>query len=70
MEERVVRITTESIKLEALLKFAGITETGGQAKQIIRAGEVRVNGESCEARGRKLYPGDVVELRNLKVAVT
>ena len=55
--ERVV-IHTDFIKLDALLKFAGLCETGGEAKERIQAGEVRLNGEVCTMRGKKLRPGD------------
>ena len=57
--ERVV-IHTDYIKLDALLKFAGLCETGGEAKERIQAGEVTVNGEVCTMRGRKIRPGDDV----------
>ena len=55
--ERIV-ITTEYIKLQDLLKFANIVSTGGEAKIIIQEGLVKVNGEVCTMRGKKLYPGD------------
>ena len=58
---REITITTEFIKLQDLLKFAGLVETGGEAKERIQAGEVRVNGEPCLQRGKKLRPGDRVE---------
>ena len=58
MEEQKIQIKTEYIKLEALLKFSGVTETGGEAKQIIQDGGVLVNGEVCTMRGKKLRPGD------------
>jgi len=67
MKEQTVHITTEYIKLEALLKFAGLTETGGEAKTLIQAGQVKVNGETCAMRGKKLRPGDVVELDGRQV---
>lgn len=70
MEKTEVKITTEFIKLEALLKFAGVTETGGEAKGVIQAGEVRVNGEVCTMRGKKLRPGDRVELPGVELVVT
>ncbi len=69
MQEQTVSITTEYIKLEALLKFAGITDTGGEAKQIIQEGEVTVNGEVCTMRGKKLRPGDVAELPGVRLVV-
>ena len=62
MQKETVKIQTEFIKLDALLKFAGVMETGGEAKEAIQAGEVRVNGETCTMRGKKLRPGDVVAL--------
>ncbi|WP_251446281.1 RNA-binding S4 domain-containing protein [Vermiculatibacterium agrestimuris] len=69
MEKTEVKITTEFIKLEALLKFAGVTETGGEAKGAIQAGEVKVNGEVCTMRGKKLRPGDQVALPGLELVV-
>lgn len=65
-----VKISTEFIKLEALLKFAGLVETGGEAKELIQSGQVKVNGETCLARGKKLRPGDKVELGKEGLAVT
>lgn len=69
MREETVKISTEYIKLEGLLKFAGTSETGGEAKQRIQAGEVKVNGEVCQMRGKKLRPGDVVELGDVRLTV-
>ena len=60
MQEQKVAITTEFIKLDALLKFAGVAETGGEAKEAVQAGDVKVNGEVCTMRGKKLHPGDQV----------
>ena len=53
-----VVIGTEFIKLEAALKFANATESGGMAKAVIQDGLVSVNGEICTMRGKKLRPGD------------
>ena len=58
MGEQRVKINTEFIRLDALLKFAGAAGTGGEAKLAIQGGEVRVNGEPCFMRGKKLRPGD------------
>lgn len=69
MQEKEVAITTEFIKLEAFLKFAGAVSTGGEAKNLIQDSLVRVNGEDCTMRGRKLRPGDTVELRNDRLTV-
>ena len=57
---RRVSITGEYIKLDALLKYASIASTGGEAKAIIQNGEVFVGGEPCMQRGKKIRPGDVV----------
>ena len=60
MESHEIKIHTEFIKLQDLLKFAGAVETGGDAKLIIQEGRVFVNGELCTMRGKKLRPGDRV----------
>ena len=52
----------KTIKLDQFLKFAGLVETGGQAKMLIQGGEVTVNGEVELRRGRKLNAGDRVEV--------
>ncbi len=53
-----VVIYTEFIKLQDAMKFANITYSGGEAKQLILEEQVQVNGEFCTMRGKKLYPGD------------
>ena len=62
MREERVKINTEYIKLDAFLKFVGAVETGGEAKLAIQNGEVKVNGDLCGMRGKKLRPGDRAEL--------
>lgn len=62
MQKEHIQITTEFIKLDQLLKFAGAVGTGGEAKDAIQYGDVTVNGEVCTMRGKKIRPGDVVEL--------
>ena len=57
-----ILIHTEFIKLDALLKYAGLCETGGEAKELVQGGAVKVNGEVCTMRGKKCRPGDTVEL--------
>ena len=69
MREETIRISTEFIKLEGLLKFSGATETGGEAKVLIQEGQVLVNGEVCTMRGKKIRPGDTVELPGLRLIV-
>ena len=56
-----ITISTDFIKLDALLKFAGAVGTGGEAKIAIAEGMVFVNGEVCTMRGKKIYPGDVIK---------
>ena len=67
---KTIKITTEFIKLQDLLKFANLVETGGAAKECIQSGEVMVNGEVCTMRGKKIRPGDVVSFagQELKAA--
>lgn len=62
MQKEHVQITTEFIKLDSLLKFASVVGTGGEAKEAIQCGDVVVNGEVCTMRGKKIRPGDIVEL--------
>ena len=57
---KTIIITTEFIKLQDLLKFANLVETGGEAKERIQAGEVTVNGAAGTMRGKKIRPGDDV----------
>ena len=64
-----IHINTDFIKLDALLKFAGLCETGGEAKELIQGGAVKVNGEVCTMRGKKCRAGDTVELEGQTVQV-
>ena len=54
---KTIVISTEYIKLQDLLKFANLVETGGAAKEAVQAGKVHVNGEACTQRGRKSVLG-------------
>lgn len=65
-----VSIHTEFIKLDSLLKFAGLCDTGGFAKELVQQGAVRVNGEVCTMRGKKIRPGDAVTVDKYTVRVT
>jgi len=69
MAENKIKITTEFIKLDALLKFASMVGSGGEAKTLIQNGEVLVNGEVCTMRGKKIRPGDTVKLGDNEVTV-
>ena len=57
-----ISITTEFIKLDQLLKFSGIADSGSFAKELIWEGFVYYNGEVCTMRGKKVYPGDTVRV--------
>lgn len=59
---QTIQINTDFIKLDSLLKFAGMVETGGEAKELIQGGYVKLNGEVCTMRGKKCVPGDTIEL--------
>ena len=62
MQEEKIKIMTEFIKLDSLLKFSNVCETGGMAKEAIQGGDVMVNGKVCTMRGKKIRPGDQVEV--------
>jgi len=55
-----VFITGDFIRLDALLKYAAVASTGGEAKALIQDGNVYINGEACNMRGKKVKPGEVV----------
>ncbi len=61
IKKETVIIKTEFIRLDSLLKFKGEAQTGGQAKSLIENGEVKVNGEVCTMRGKKLHNNDTVQ---------
>ena len=69
MKDKKISIDTEFIKLQDLLKLAGLCDTGGMAKMIIQSGNVTVNGEVCTMRGKKMCRGDFAELDGEKITV-
>lgn len=64
-----VKITTDFIKLDQLLKFAGAAAIGSEAKELVLEGKVRVNGEVCTMRGKKIRSGDTVTVNGQDIAV-
>lgn len=58
-----VQINTDEIKLDQFLKWANIASTGGEAKYLIQAGEILVNGVVENRRGRKLKINDIIEVK-------
>lgn len=69
-EPEKISISTEFIKLDSFLKFCNAIPSGGMAKALVEEGKVRVNGETCTQRGKKLRPGDTVEIPGAAFAVT
>ena len=65
-----IAIQTEYIKLDALLKYAAVVGSGGEAKTVIADGLVSVNGEVCTMRGKKLRAGDTVRFDRYTLQVT
>ncbi len=64
-----VKITTEFIKLDQLLKFAGAVAIGSEAKELILDGQVMVNGEVCTMRGKKIRSGDTVTVNGQDISI-
>ncbi len=69
MKDKTITITTEFIRMDALLKLAGLVMTGGEAKAVIQNGEVTFNGETCTMRGKKVREGDTVVFDDTAVTV-
>lgn len=68
--EKKLEITTPFIKLDSAMKLSDIVGSGGTAKMLIENEEIRVNGEICTVRGKKLYPGDKFSYDNVIYTVT
>ncbi len=64
-----VKISTEFIKLEQLLKWAGVTDSGAEAKTLIIEGNVRLNGIVEKQRGKKVRAGDIIEMQGIVLKV-
>lgn len=67
MQTLKIEIHTDYIKLDQFLKLAGVIDTGGQAKELILDGGVKVNGEDCAMRGKKIRVGDIIELEDYRL---
>lgn len=70
MQKDIIEISTEFIKLDSFLKFAGLVETGGIAKKIIAEERIMVNDEICTMRGKKLRDGDRVTVPEMELELT
>lgn len=65
-----IKIHTEYITLGQFLKFAGLIDTGGQAKDFLAANLISVNGEATEQRGKKIHAGDVIQVNEAVFKIT
>jgi ribosome-associated protein len=68
-EIKKVPVKTEYIKLDQLLKLAGLSATGGEAKEAVLGGLVKVNGETCLMRGKKMRASDTAEYKGITIEV-
>lgn len=64
-----ITIKDDFIKLGQALKLAGVVEDGVEAKYVIKDGQVKVNGETDERRGRKVYAGDTISFKGKEIQV-
>ena len=64
MEYKKISVKEDFIRLDSAMKLASLVSTGGHAKIVIQNGEVKVNGEACTQRGKKLHSGDKVEFNS------
>ncbi|MBE6739535.1 MAG: RNA-binding S4 domain-containing protein [Ruminococcaceae bacterium] len=69
MSEKEIIIKEDFIRLDSLMKLSDAVVTGGHAKIVIQNGEVKVNGEVCTQRGKKMREGDFFTFDGLKVTV-
>jgi len=65
----IITISEEYIRLDNLMKYSGLCNSGGRAKYLIQNGEVKLNGEVCTMRGKKIRSGDMIEYQNKTVKV-
>lgn len=69
MNKEIITINEEFIRLDNLLKFAGVASTGGQAKFLIQNGHIKVNDEICIMRGKKMRAGDIAQYEDIFIEV-
>lgn len=69
MEQLKISIKEDFIRLDSALKLACVVSTGGHAKMVIQNGEVKVNGEVCTMRGKKLRLGDKAEFEGKEIVI-
>jgi len=66
---REVEINTEPVELYKILKFEGLTSSGGEAKQVIEQGQVIVNGSVETRKRKKIVSGDIIEFGTEKICI-
>ena len=69
MKSTEIRLREDFIKLGQALKAAGLVETGAEAKAVILDGKVKVNGEVCLQRGKKLYDKDTAAFADTQICI-
>ncbi len=69
MKINKISIKEDFIRLDSAMKLGNLVITGGHAKIVIQEGEVKVNGEVCTMRGKKLHKGDIIEFEGIKVQI-
>ena len=69
MEQIKISIKEDFIRLDSALKLASVVSTGGHAKMVIQNGEVKVNGQICTMRGKKLRFGDRAEFEGKEIVI-
>ncbi len=69
MTLKEIKIKEDFIRLDSLMKLSDLVTTGGHAKIVIQNGEVKVNGEVCTMRGKKMRKGDFLEFEDKRVVV-
>ena len=66
----MIKIETEYITLQQLMKITDVISSGGQAKFMVKELDITVNGESENRRGRKLYPGDKIIIEGTEYTIS
>jgi ribosome-associated protein len=66
---RIVEISREPVELYKILKFEGMVGSGGQAKTVVAAGQVLVNGKVETRKGKKIVTGDTIEFNNERIGI-
>lgn len=64
-----IKLTSQYITLGQFLKFAGLVDTGGEAKEFLASEKILINGSEDNRRGRKLYPGDELLIKDIAYKV-